>query len=120
MRPELLPRKMLLLISITLAICPIYTSGILSSNNLLSGQTVGSIESFGCEASIPSGTSLKVQFSQDNTNWYNSAGTLGGWDTLSAGSYSIDLSSLNWSGANFYYRMEFTSDGSGYPSPWMK
>jgi len=102
--------------TLTLVSCPIYTSGILSSTNLLSGQTVTSIESFGYEASsIPSETSLKVQFSQDSTNWYNSAGTLKGCDTLSAGSHSIDLSSLNWSGANFYYRAGFTSDGGDTP-----
>ena len=79
-------------------------------------RRVDSINSFSYNASaIPSGTGLKVQFSQDNTNWYNSAGTLGGWDTLSQGAHSIDLSGLGWSGANFYYKMEFTSDGTGTP-----
>jgi len=92
------------------------SSGTLTSTNLLSGETVGSIDSFSYNASsIPSGTSLKVQFSQDSTNWYNSAGTLGGWDTLSQGTNSIDLSGLGWSGANFYYQMEFTSDGNDTP-----
>ncbi len=86
------------------------------STNLLSGETLTSIDSFGYNASaIPSGTSLKVQFSQDNTNWCNSAGTADGWDTLSQGTDIIDLSSLGWSGANFYYKMEFTSDGTDTP-----
>jgi len=95
----------------------IYDSpGTLTSVNLLSGETVDSIDSFDYNASaIPSGTSLKVQFSQDSTNWYNSAGTAGGWDTLSQGTNSIDLSGLGWSGANFYYQMEFTSDGTDTP-----
>jgi len=90
--------------------------GILTSINLLSGETVKSIDSFGYTASaIPSGTDLKVQFSTDNTTWYNSAGTPGGWDTMSQGTHAIDLSGLGWSGANFYYKMEFTSDGTATP-----
>ncbi len=96
---------------------PAYNStGTFTSTNLLSGQTVCSADSFDYNASaIPSGTTLKVQFSQDNTNWYNSAGTLNGWSTLSSGTPSISLSRLNWSGANFYYKMKFTSDGIDTP-----
>jgi hypothetical protein len=95
----------------------VYNSpGTITSINLLSAETVGRIDSFYYNASaIPSGTSLKVQFSQDNTNWYNSSGTLGGWDTLSQGTGTIDLSGLGWSGSNFYYHMEFTSDGNDTP-----
>jgi len=94
-----------------------YTSGNLISNNLLSGQTVTTIDSFSYTASlIPSGASLKVQFSQDNASWYNSSGDLGQWDTCSLGTHSIDLSGLGWSGPNFYYKMEFTSDGSNTPA----
>jgi hypothetical protein len=96
---------------------PVYDSpGTLTSVNLLSGETVSSIDSFDYNASsIPSGTSLKVQFSEDSTNWYDSAGTADGWDTLSPGTNTIDLSGLGWSGANFYYQMEFTSDGIDTP-----
>jgi len=90
--------------------------GTLTSVNLLSGETVVSIDSFGYNASaIPSGTGLKAQFSQDNSTWYDSSGNPGQWDTLSEGSHSIDLSSLGWSGDNFYYKMEFTSDGTATP-----
>ncbi|MBA7567559.1 hypothetical protein ES708_09274 [subsurface metagenome] len=90
--------------------------GTLTSVNLLSGETVVSIDSFGYNASaIPSGTGLKVQFSQDSSTWYDSSGNPGQWDTLSEGSHSIDLSGLGWSGANFYYKMEFTSDGTDTP-----
>jgi len=90
--------------------------GTLTSVNLLSGQTVGSIDSFDYNASaIPSGTTLRVQFSQNSTNWYNSSGSPGGWDTLSQGVGNIDLSGLGWSGTNFYYKMEFTSDGTDTP-----
>jgi len=95
---------------------PYNSPGTLTSVNLLSGETVVSIDSFSYNASaIPSGTGLKVQFSQDNSTWYNSSGNSGQWDTLSQGSHSIDLSGLDWSGANFYYKMEFTSDGTGTP-----
>ena len=91
-------------------------SGTITSTNLLSGEAVKSIDSFDYDASaIPSGTGLKVQFSADNTTWYNSAGTADGWDTLSEGTNNIDLSGLGWSGANFYYHMLFTSDGPSTP-----
>ncbi|HUU08169.1 MAG TPA: hypothetical protein VMW61_01450, partial [Dehalococcoidales bacterium] len=48
-------------------------------------------------------------------SWYNSAGTAGGWDTLSQGTHNIDLSGLGWSGSNFYYHMLFTSNGNNTP-----
>ena len=90
--------------------------GTLTSTNLLPGETVFSIDDFYYDASaVPSGTSLKVQYSTDNSTWYNSSGTPGGWDTLSQGSANISLSGLSWSGANFYYNMEFTSDGTDTP-----
>jgi len=93
-----------------------YSSGSLISINLLSGQTVTEINSFGyVVSSIPAGTGLRVQFSQDNSTWKNSAGTIGGWDTLAVGTNSISLSALGWSGPNFYYKMEFTSNGIDTP-----
>jgi len=93
-----------------------YATGTINSVNLLSVEDVVSIDSFDYNASaIPSGTGLKVQFSTDNTSWYNSAGSAGGWDTLSQGTHNIDLSGLSWSGPNFYYNMLFTSDGSDTP-----
>ena len=93
-----------------------YDSGTVDSENLLTGETVVSIDSFDYYVSaIPSGTSLQVQYSQDASNWYDSAGTPGAYDTLSQGINSIDLSGLSWSGANFYYHMLFTSDGGDTP-----
>jgi len=95
----------------------VYNSpGTLTSTNLLSGLTVTSIDSFDYNASaIPSGTGLRVQFSQNATNWFSSSGTAGAWDTLSQGTNSISLAALGWSGANFYYKMEFTSSGASTP-----
>lgn len=93
-----------------------YSRGTITSINLLSSANVASIDDFYYDASaIPAATGLRVQFSIDNTTWYNSAGTLDGWDTLSQGSANISLSSLGWSGSNFYYIVEFTSDGSDTP-----
>ncbi len=93
-------------------------TGTITSTNLLSGETVVSTDNFTYNASaIPSGTTLKVQFSTDNTTWYNSAGTPGGWDTLSQGTNNIDLSGLGWSGANFYYHMQFSASGDRTDTP---
>ena len=93
------------------------SSGNFTSTNLLSGLTVGSINSFVYNLSAkPSGTGATVQFSQNNTNWYNSSGTLDGTDTLTTGTdNTIDLSGLGWLGANFYYKVAFTSDGTDTP-----
>jgi hypothetical protein len=93
-----------------------YARGTATSVNLLAGEQVVSIDDFQYNASaIPAATSLKVQFSADNSTWYNSAGTADGWDTLSAGTDNISLATLGWSGPNLYYNMEFTSDGSDTP-----
>ncbi|MFC2011805.1 hypothetical protein ACFLVU_01620 [Chloroflexota bacterium] len=90
------------------------TLGTITSINLLPSEVI--IDSFGyTTVAIPTGTSLKAQFSQDSSTWYDSAGNSGQWDTLSEGSQSIDLSGLNWAGNNFYYKMEFTSDGTDTP-----
>jgi hypothetical protein len=56
-------------------------------------------------------TSIKIQFSKDNFNWYNSTGSSYGWNELSDGSNFIDLTSLDWNGSNFYYCVNFYSDG---------
>jgi len=93
-----------------------YLSGTITSIDLLPIEKIVSIDSFDYNASaIPLGTSLKVQFSQNNTNWYSANGTAGGWDTLSPGTDTIDLSALGWSSAPFYYHMLFTSDGNDTP-----
>jgi hypothetical protein len=90
--------------------------GTLVSVNLLTGCDVARIDSFSCSASeIPVSAGLKVQFSQDNADWYSSTGDLNGWDTLSQGTDEIDLSALGWSGPDFYYRAEFSTDGSATP-----
>jgi len=83
----------------------------LTSVNMLLDKTVAGIDSFKYIASsIPSGCSLKVQFSQDNKDWYNSIGDIGKWDSLSQENHIIDLSHLKWSSPSFYYKIKFESD----------
>lgn len=92
------------------------TSGTLTSTNILSGKTAISIDSFSYNvSSLPPNTGLKVQFSIDNSNWYDSLGVLDNYDTISVGTNTIDLSGLYWEGFYFYYKLTFTSDGSGTP-----
>jgi len=95
-----------------------YSSGNWTSINLLSAETVSSIDSFVYNLSAkPANTDATIQFSQDNINWYDSAGVLNASSTLTTGvNNTIDLSGLSWSGANFYYKITFTSsDGVSTP-----
>lgn len=89
-----------------------HTTGTLTSTNLLAGKTVFSIDSFFASTTIPAETSLWVQFSQDNTNWYSASGVLNATTSLSNDSNNIDLSGLGWTGANFYYKMTFNSNSA--------
>ncbi len=90
--------------------------GVVTSTNLL--PTTGSlmINNVTYNASaIPSGTSLKMQFSYDSVNWYNSTGVADVWNTLSSGTNIIDLSNMGWKKSYFYYRVLFVSDGIETP-----
>ena len=92
------------------------SSGTLTSSNLLT--TNSDISAFSADvSSLPSGTSLEIQFSTDQSTWYDSSGTTGEWDTLSAGSQTLDLSGLNLSTSTFYYRMELTSNSDNTETP---
>ena len=100
-----------------------YATGTLVSKNLLSptADTASSLDYFGYNCTTTATTTLKVQFSQDRTNWYSSTGTADGWDTLSDGDHlaigdAISLSALNWDHPYFYYKMLFeTTDTSQTP-----
>ncbi len=93
------------------------TSGALVSTNILSSAyDVASITSFQYTlSSLPANTGATIQFSQDGSTWKNSSGTIGGTNALTAGANTINLSSLNWTGNNFYYKVAFTSDGTTTP-----
>ena len=92
------------------------TGGSITSVNLLPANSTSTIKSVSYVASaIPANTGLKIQFSYDGVNWYDSAGVKGGKSLLSAGANTIDLSGLTWSKTNFFYRVWLTSDGSATP-----
>ncbi len=101
-----------------------YKQGTVLSTDLLEGIDLNfnGTEKFGYQIdSLPAGTTVQVQFSQDSVNWYSSTSTLWAWDTLSAGDHSnaasaVDLSELNWIRNSFYYKLKFTtSDSSQTP-----
>jgi hypothetical protein len=92
-----------------------HTSGELVSTNLLEGIDVHAVDGFNCIGYVPYRAGLKVQFSQDGVNWYDSLGNTEGWDALSDGLNHVDLSALSWSGPSFYYRANFTSDTDQAP-----
>src|ERR1035437_4090763 len=79
------------------------SSGTLTSNDLLSTTTVSAINSFGYSiSSLPPNTGITIQFSQDASTWYSATGASRGFNTLSAGTNSIDLSGLTgWVGPHF-------------------
>lgn len=85
-----------------------YSSGTLTSKNLLAGMC-NTIDSFTYYAPlIPTGTNMRVRFSQDGTSWFSSTNVASGWDTMSAGTHIIDLTGLHWSGS-FYYMLELST-----------
>ncbi|UCE36728.1 MAG: fibronectin type III domain-containing protein [Thermoplasmata archaeon] len=94
----------------------ISSEGELISANMLSGKNAFSIDTFNCTASIPPGTLVQVQFSQDKLDWYDSARVLDSWDTLTDGFNSIDLSLLGWGGSELFYKMYFFSNTVDIPS----
>lgn len=92
------------------------STGLLYSTNFLSEKSVQNIDQFNYTvSSLPAQTTLHIQFSQDNSTWYNSTGG-SSWQTLSQGTNNtISLSGLGWSGANFYYRCAFNNTDDSTP-----
>lgn len=87
-----------------------YPMGTALSTNLLSGKAdVAQITFFKAVATVPVNTTLAVQYSQDGANFFDHNYIAGGWDTLAAGTNTIDLGVFNWTTANFYYRVRFTT-----------
>ncbi|MFH1462680.1 MAG: peptidoglycan-binding protein [bacterium] len=96
-----------------------YATGTVVSTNLLSGQTVTSIDSFFASTTVPAGTSLWAQFATSSGDgpWYDESGTLNATTSLANGTSSTDLSGLGWSGANFYYKMWFNANSARDATP---
>jgi hypothetical protein len=82
--------------------------GEIISTNLLHDQNATLMKDFDCVGTYSIDGSIKMQFSKDKNNWYDSAGSLNGWDELALGITYIDLSSLGWLGDEFYYKANFT------------
>ena len=88
-----------------------YKKGTLLSTNLMDGlENVAIIESFDCTASVSASTTVYAKFSQDGTNWYDHNGYKGWWDSCSDGATNIDLTALEWTSPNFYYKLKFETE----------
>jgi hypothetical protein len=87
-----------------------YSTGTLVSKNLLDGRTVINIDTFYSSATVPTGTSLRIQFSTNTIDWYSANGVKDGWTYLPNGQFKTTLSPLGWATPNFYYRMEFRTE----------
>jgi hypothetical protein len=87
-----------------------YAQGTILSNNMLSGATgVSAIASVTVTATLPTNTTAKIKYSQDNANFYNAAGTQEGWDTIAAGTNAINISARGWTGGILYYKIQWTT-----------
>ncbi|MFZ2188831.1 MAG: FISUMP domain-containing protein, partial [Candidatus Moraniibacteriota bacterium] len=101
-----------------------YASSTTTSTNLLSGSPAFSINNFHYNiATLPATSSIRIQFSKDNTNWYSAAGTFSAWTTISTiGGADIDLADFvtasSWTNGNaFYYKVEINSTTDGTQAP---
>jgi hypothetical protein len=97
------------------------TSAIIQSTNILSsaGQ-VDSIQSLLTTMNtLPGSSAATVQFAQGTGTgyyWQDSTGGSGLSNTIPIGtSQTTSLSSLNWSGSNFYYKISLSGNGSATP-----
>jgi hypothetical protein len=84
-----------------------YPEGEFISKDLLEGNGISGFGQFHYNTSIMG--ALFVQFSHDLVNWYDSNGVSDGWDVMNDGLYSIDLSNLDATNLNFYYRINLSS-----------
>lgn len=95
---------------------PYTLNGEFISSNVLQDLLVKSINDLEYTSSLPSGSNIKIQFSQDNVTWYDHNNVQNSWTQLSSGKHKIDLSKLKWSGGNFLYKCALSSDGSDTPT----
>jgi len=73
-----------------------YTEGYFMTEDYLN-YTTGNSLALLTNASIPYGTDIQVQFSNDNVTWSDNEGVPLDANFLNAGFYSIDLRNLNYS-----------------------
>ncbi len=90
-----------------------HETGTMISENLLEGETdVELITNFQADLDIPDNTEVSVQFSRNSISWFDSAGVEWASENLSDGLNEIDLSSLEWSGSDFYYKLTYQTASS--------
>ncbi len=104
----------------------VYVSqGVAASTNLLSASSASGITNFYYNiAALPATSSVRIQFSKDNTNWYSAAGVLNEYTAISTiGGANLSLAAFaaasSWTSGNaFYYKMELnsTTDLTGTPA----
>ena len=91
-------------------------TGTVVSKDLVAGKSAIGFYSFAYSLSgLPSGTGVKVQFSQNTSNWYSAAGKLNLANAMSAGGTKTLLLTMGWKKGPFYYRATLTGDASTTP-----
>ena len=96
-------------------------SAIIQSTNILS--SAGQVDSINrlltTVTSLPGGSQALIQFATGTgagSYWQDATGGSGLSTALTAGTDTVtDLSSLNWSGTNFYYKLTLTGNGTSSP-----
>ena len=90
-----------------------HETGTMISENLLGAESdVELITNFKADVTIPSDTAVSVQFSRNSVSWFDSTGVKWATEALSNGLNEIDLSSLEWSGSDFYYKLIYQTASS--------
>ncbi len=106
------------LLNSTVSVAPGKETAVIESTNLLDGVTdISLVTNFLYDlVSLPAGTSVSIQYSQDAISWVDSSGMADGVDILDAsGQNSIDLSALGWKQPSFYYKLTLQSKGGKSP-----
>jgi cysteine-rich repeat protein len=90
---------------------PYVTSGVLVSRDLLGNRAVYQVISLELDGvTLPSGTRLQIDFSDDGSNWVDRM------DVDAAGTVVVDLTDQGFAGPSLYYRLIFTSTGVSTPT----
>ncbi|GEM_PF-1045912 len=95
------------------------SSGNAVSKDLVAGQkNVIGFYSFAYQlGTLPSGSTVKLQFSQDASIWYDHNGKKNGSTTASSGGLkTLLVGKLNWKKGPFRYRATLTGNGKATPS----
>ncbi|MGA1794019.1 MAG: hypothetical protein ACMUHM_08715, partial [Thermoplasmatota archaeon] len=84
--------------------------GLFVSRNVLGGADVSGLKEITYSADIPSSASIKMRFSKDMVNWFDSNGMKGKYTTISSGNGRVSLTNLQAIGSQFHYEVSFHCD----------